>query len=498
MSDPLLTGYSRVFLIEGGARPDHSAEYQSCARAGGADKSFGDVTSVECPDPSNYDQYITQANLRGAAGRATMDLVGRYFRDAASTMLYLANRGCRVDAQVHFGECTNPSAFNTFEKILVLEDALFSNWSTGDLGAMDSEGRAAVDETGSISAADIYEVLTLNLTEQGQSIVTNEVVDVVICDTASCGECEIESTGCDYIYAVTVAAGGSPSTPADIVHTPDRGVNWYADDIDSLGVAEDPTAVACHGDYIVVSSNDSASLHYALKSEVDTVGYDETWTEVATGIVAGGEPNDLWSYGNWLFVVGDGGYIYAAENDPTSGVSVLDAGSATSEDLRAVHAISDVLAVAVGDNGAIVYTTDRNSWAAPTASPVGGGTRLNCVWMHSELVWVVGDSNGVIWYTTNRGETWTQIADFGAAVYDIAFATDSVGYAAYATATPRGGIRRTYDGGNTWVILPEGTATIAANDRVNAVAACEHDVNFVVGVGLADDGSDGFIVMGAD
>jgi photosystem II stability/assembly factor-like uncharacterized protein len=106
-----------------------------------------------------------------------------------------------------------------------------------------------------------------------------------------------------------------------------------------------------------------------------------------------------------------------------------------------------------------------------------------------------------MYYTVDKGANWTLQGFPGSGagvVYDIDFASTSVGYLAHATATPAGRILRTYDGGQSWNILPEGTGTIPANDRINALAACIYDENFVVGVGLADDASDGIIVVGRD
>src|SRR5512139_21816 len=482
MSTPLQSGFSRVFLIDGGARPDHEPEFMSCMRAGSPDQSFGDITNIECPDPASYDQFVVMAEVRGAKSRATVDLVGRYSRDVVSRVLEIARRNCRVDAQVHLGACSDPSKFNTFQKALIFEDAFVSNWSAGDLGALGSDEAAVVDETAPISAADMYEIVPLTLTERAQSVVTNEVLDVVICDSQACGECDVESTGCSHIYAITKAAGGSAGTAADIVHTVDGGTTWYADDIDSLGAAEDPSAVGCLGDYVVVVSNASGSLHYALKTEVDDVDLDETWIEVATGFVAGGEPNDCWGVGRYLYIVGDGGYVYKS-SDPTAGVEVLDAGAATTNTLWCVHAYSEDLIVAGGTSGVVIYSTDGASFQACAAFPVGIAVDVTAIWAKNEKVWLAGCSNGQIYYTLDYGENWTLIADWGDRVDDIAFATDSVGYAAYSTSTPRGNIRRTYDGGYSWNILPEGVGTIPANDRVNAVAACPFDPNFVVGVG---------------
>lgn len=497
--DPAKTSHSRVFLIEGRARPDHDPVYESCMSAGAVDQSFGELTRIECPDPSAYGQFVEMGTIQGAEERATTDLMGRYAMDLASTMLALAKRRCAFDVQVHMGACKDPSDFNSFDKALVFENARASNWGTNELGTLSSDGDAAVDETTSISAEEIYEILQLSLASRASDILTNEVLDVVRCDTQSCGDCDTESDGCSHFYAITKAAGGSPSTPADIVHTIDGGDNWYADDIDSLGAAEDPSAVGCLGNYIVVVSNTSNSLHYALKAYVDDVDYDETWVENATGFVVGGEPSDCWRSptGLDLFICGDGGYVYKCE-DPTVGVTVLDAGAATTQDLNAIHSIGDNLVVAVGDAGVVIYSTDGASLQTTNANPTWVGNNLNAVWAKSESEWFVGVDDGRLMWTNDQGDNWTTLVDVGAAIYDIAFATDSVGYLASATSTPRGQIRRTFDGGNSWVVLPEGVGTIPANDRINAIAACPHDANIVVGVGLADDGTDGFIVVGED
>jgi photosystem II stability/assembly factor-like uncharacterized protein len=236
-----------------------------------------------------------------------------------------------------------------------------------------------------------------------------------------------------------------------------------------------------------------------LKADVDDVDYDETWTEIATGFV--GAPNDCDRAvgGRYLYVVGDSGYVYRTD-DITAGVTVMDAGVATAENLNRVHAFSDDFVVAVGDDGAIVYTEDGLSWGA-VVGPVGAGTNLTAVWVQGDTVWMVGTSTGYLYYTVNKAATWTAKGFPGSgagSVMDINFANMSVGYLAHVTATPAGRIMRTYDGGYSWNILPEGTGTITANDRIDRVAACIFDQNFVIGVGLADDATDGVIVVGRD
>ena len=271
-----------------------------------------------------------------------------------------------------------------------------------------------------------------------------------------------------------------------------------ADDIDTLDTAESPTGVACVGLYLVVVSNDSCSLHYALRSEVDDVDFDEAWLEAAAGFVATGCPRDIWSYGNGAFIVGDGGYVYALDADPSAGVTVLEAGVATAQNLLAVHALSDKFAVAGGNNGALIQTTDGVTWTALDAF-VGIGVNLTCVWCKDERDWFVGTSTGQLWATRDGGLTWALNGFPGSGtgyVWDIAFATASVGYLSHATAAGRGRLLRTINSGYNWVICPETAATMPLADRFTALAACPYDPDYVVAGGLGDNGTDGILVVG--
>lgn len=495
---PATNAFSRVFLIERRARPDHTPAYQSTFAGGAVEQAFGDIEKIELPSQSRYGEFDEIGVIRGAQERATTSLTGRYAGDLASEMLRLARLKCSMDVQFHFGTCADPTAFNTFSKAVILEDASITNVSTDELGTLESGSQAAVNETADLSAKDWYEVLQLTFAERAGDVITNEIVDVAVCDIAGCGDCEDESDGCQKIYAISSAAGGSAGTPPDLVYSLDGGTTWLAHDIDTLSASEDPTGVACVGDYIVVVSDDSNSLHYVAKSAVKTTG-DPVWAEVTTGFVVGGQPLDIWSVGSKAFIVGNGGYIYSTE-DPTAGVTVLDAGVAVIDNLNAVHALGKEFAVAVGNSGAIVKTLNGTVWTAVTPRPVGYGVHLTSVWALSETVWLIGTNDGRLLYTVDGGVSFTTKSFSGSGtgvVRDIAFATPSVGYISHSTTAPAGRILRTYSGGNSWVVLPEGLGSIPANDRVTALAVCV-DANFVVGVGLADNGSDGYIVVAQD
>lgn len=493
---PLQTGFTRVFLISGKARGDHKPSFENCLRGQAPSQGFGAVTAIENPDPNQYGKFVEIGKITGATERPTIPLQGRYSIDIASALLELARKGCPIDVQINFGACKVPQEYDSFDKKLIFEEATITNWSADELGALTSADNKEVNEVGEISAKNMYEVLPVGFGVKAASIVTNEVMDVVVADNQACGDCGAESDGCYKIFAVTKSAGGSPTTPPDIVFSIDKGTTWFAHDIDSMATAETATGVAKVGKYIVAVTRDAIGHHWALLTDFDGVT-DPTFTEVTTGYVA--KPHAIWSVGTKAFIVGEQGYIYSLE-DPTGAVSVLDAGSATTTTLRAVHALNENFAVAVGDGGAIVYTENGTTWTLLATSPVGIAVTINCIWVKSESEWWVGTSTGRMYYTLDKGKTWTQKSFSGSGaggVYDIFFSTPSVGWMAHATAAPRGRIFRTYNGGYSWVLMPE-TGTLHLSDRINSISGCLQDPNFCVGVGLADDGADGEVVVGMD
>jgi hypothetical protein len=494
--NPARSAYSRVFLIDSRARPDHTPAFQSCMRAGTVEQSFGDIERIECPDVDNYGLFDEIGFIQGAIERATSSLIGRYASDLASDLLRIAKRRCTSDIQVHFGVCTDPKSFNTFTKALIFENVSLTNWSVDDLGALSSDENAVINETVDLSIDEVIEILPMAFFTRASDLLFNEAVDVVICDIQGCGtECEDESTGCEKIYVLVGGITGSPGTPPDIIYSTDKGATWAIDEITSLLATESANALACLGDYLVVVSNDSNSLEWKLRALVDD-GTAFNWTEVAAFVVTG-EPNDIWSVGSYAFVVGDGGYIYGL-SDPTAAATVLDAGVAVTDNLNAVHALDDQFVVAVGDNDAVVWAQDGATFAAGTGAL--GGNNLQSIWIKSELEWYVTDDNGDIYYSLDQGTTWTigpAVPGGADILHDIQFASNSVGYVCGSLGGV-GTIWRTYSSGNTWVTMPDGIGIVPAAIDLNALAACEFDENFVVTVGEGAVADDGIIITGSD
>lgn len=491
----LRTGFSRVWLIENGAGPRNTPEYMGLWKAGGVSWRQGDITTIKVPDPSRLDAFVRIGKTRGDPGDPQISIMARYTTDL-SRLLKLVRRSCDSDIQVHFGECKDPRDFNKgWEKIAVLTLATPTDYSVSDLGALEPSQRAMIDETVPFTGEDYYEIGKLNFGEQAAAQITQEVVDILVCDAIACGSCGLPSDGCQVVLAATLRAGGSPGTGARILYTQNGGSVWAGREITTLTGTNDPDSIGCVGSYVFVVSQESISLMYATLADLLTGA--ETWTNVATGFVTAGAPkvNYVYDPGNiWIF--GKAGYIYKS-TDITAGVSVQDPGVATTQDYNAAHGIDQLHIVAVGNSNAVVYTNNGGSTWTPITGPAVG-VALNTVWMVSATTWYVGTNGGKLFFTDNSGVTWTEVAFPGSGsgvVRHVTFATPAVGYMSHDTSAARARILRTIDGGKSWYVAPESGVTMTLTDKLNKLSAC--DPNIVFGAGLADNAVDGVIVKGA-
>lgn len=501
MGNILKTPQSRVFTIEDRAGPSHAPVYQSLARAQAVSWAQGEVNPIRVPDPNEYGKFIVIDEITGQQGLPGLGVQFRMTRDLSS-VLKLIRKGCPLDVQVHIGACKNPQDFNKgWDKVAVLEGARATTYGTDDLGALDSNENAVVNETIPFTGLDYYEIKRIAGSEIAPTEITQQVVGVSICDSRACGECGITSDGCQKVFAITMSAGGSPGLTAQLIYSSDAGATVDATTVTTLAANEDPTGIACVGTRLVVISNESLSLHY--EDITDVLNGAASWTEMATGFVATKGPNAIFSRNSSMtWFAGDGGYVYFA-SDVTAAVTPQTAGTVTVQNLLAIHGYDDLNLVAVGASNAVIVTRDGGiTWTLVTGP--AAGVALNAVWMRSADEWLIGTAGGQLWYTRDGGVNWTQKAfpnSGSGSVRAIVFSTPTVGYMAH-DYTPAGGVTgrilRTIDGGYSWYVLPEAPgSTMPTNDQITALAACDEDPNLVFGGGLAANGTDGILVKAA-
>jgi len=500
------TGHGRVFLQVGGADPGNSLEYQDMARLGGFTIPGGDMTPVKIPSPHAYNDFMAVDEIQGEAGLPTTSMIARF----ATTNPILRDR-CPFHVQAHYGRCEQPTDKNGgWEKILGYSHARYTSRAGDEQTALDEAGRTSILLTGEITAREFWEVDRMTLGEVADAEVLRTVVSIKVRDYLSCGDCGYESDGDNRIFAVVESSGaGSPGLPAELLVSYDGGLTWAEHDIFPFTGDMQPTDVELVGQYIVVPTDIDPGMSFAPLSDLDA------WTYQNIGYVAGAGPNAIYSQAPTLtWLVGNNGYVYFMTN-PAAGVTVQSAGTATAEDLLAVHAFDSRNVVAVGENGAIIFTTNGGrSWSASATSPTVHN--INTVWMRSNYTWVIGDAGGYVWFTRDRGATWAEAAEFPfrgqGGVYDICFSrTKDSPYGfmvAAQTFTPSmtdpvGYLLRTIDGGDTWYQLPEGDSPTPFNRGLwrcssgfspNFVAACGRKYWDAQEPGTGDDG---IIIIGA-
>lgn len=492
------SSFSRVFVQEGAPSPNLEPQYYGLSRAGALTWAQGDISPVRIPSDSRYDDFVTIDTIKGAQGLPSLPIEFRK-ELAASRVLELVQRGCDIGLQIHLGQCKDPRDSNagwSDGHVIVIPGAGITNFSTSELGALDSDQRAILMETIEVTGQRIYQIKPLKPSLKAGTLITDEVIDVAICDSVTCGSCGLPSDGAQVMFALVADSSGSPGLPAKVVYTSDGGATWASSPITSLGLAEAPDAMACMGAYLVVVSNDSQSHHYILIADLlEGLG---GWTEVTGGYNASGKPNDIHVvHANLAFVVGDGGYIYKL-TDPTAAVTESSSGDVTTQILNAVSGVGEDFIIAVGASNAVIATFNGGATWATITGPVAA-VALNGIAAQTDQLYLVVTGGGELWYTLDGGTNWTEKAiprTGTGSCADIVFVTREVGYIAH-TVSNVGYVYRTIDGGYSWYELPEGTLTMPTMRAANALAVPSDPgvENVLLIGGLAADANDGVLIL---
>lgn len=497
----------RIFLQMGGARPTNvtrfsgqDAQYMSITAA--KIPELGGIDPIWAPDPRRQGQYKIIGRTVKPPDLPTGDLT--LYERRGTIPFQLGKVGCQFNYYEASGACGDLSDFNRgwTDYVLVYSGALVMDKDLGQ--RTDFAGDDKVEDKLSLKLNDIYPVGALGFGEQASAIVNREVIDIIYGSAGSCGDCGPADDGTQRIYAITASSGaGSPGLPGQVVYSLDGGITWTPNDITGITAANSPTAIEVVGSNLVVLVNGDNALYY---SPLSTLGAPTTWTKVTSGFVSGAAPNDLFVLSpREVFIVGNAGYIYKSA-DITAGVTVINAGAATTQGLLRIHGYDETL-VAVGGGSTVIKSLNRGqTWASTTTSPSAVATNVQAVAVLDPLRYWVGLALGRVLYTLNGGETWVEQAFSGAgagSVRDIVFATDEVGYFSFSNNTPTASLYATWNGGYSWVATAPRVLNLPTHNRTNRIAfprgsadAATAANNVALG-GLSGGGTDGVIYIGA-
>lgn len=508
-ADEIITQkHKRAFIQFGGARPSNPVRYA------GQDAQYLSITGVSAPESGGIDplwvhdpRSVGKYRLVGSSiSPADLDGATLVMREKHGSLPWQLFRfGCQFNLYEPTGNCKDLSDFiaGWSDYVLVYSGALITDKDLGDRVTFDSDD--AIEDSSTLVLADIYPVGSLAFGAEAANEVDREVADIVYAPTASCGACSKENDGTQWIYAVTKSSGaGSPGLPSELIYTVDGSLTWQQANITGIGASEDAIAVDIAGQYLIVIG---ASAYYYAIINPDT-GVPGTFTKVTTGIV--GVIYDLYvSNPREIFFVGAAGYIYKT-TDITTGLTVIDAGSATTSNLYRIHGNENTL-LAVGAGSATVKSVNKGiTWATTTASVSGVPLDvLAALVLDTRRFWVGTGTSGRVYYTLDGGETWVQFTFSGAGagnVYDIVAATGEVLYFSHSTATPTGRLFSSWNGGADWEMGASGEGsprilsfpTLQKVNRIAVPTAANTGTaaNNVALAGLSSGGVDGIILLG--
>lgn len=493
----------RGFVQYGKPQPGNAPQFYGIANqyffAQGIENPVrGSITPINWPSPQRLKSWDTVGQQVDPPDAGTYTLMLAMKHLAVPRAMVAVT--CELSTILTVGRCKNPSDLNRgYDDFLYfLSQGLVSDNSHGDLMSSDSDDPNF--STLTVTTSDQYAAGPLYFGETAAAEVNANVIDVAYGYPNDCIGCQ---DGNERIYTLSLPVGASPSFQAEVNYSVDGGLTWALSNITGLGVVAQPSAIDVVGEFLVVLVN-SANAYYYAELDPDT-GAPGTWTAVTTGFVTAGKPNDLVVFSpTEVYICADAGYLYKLETVGAP-VQVLSAGSATTQPLYRIHGDGTNI-VAVGGVGAVVYSSNQGqTWALAQALPTNFS--LRAISVRDSKLWFVGSGVGEakVWYTANGGKSWSQIAIAGTAptqINDIMFATAHIGYIAYDIAGPQGVIAYTVDGGNSWVTGQRRQATnLPVFDRANRLAVPNGvsgiNANFLAVAGLAGDGSDGIILVGA-
>ncbi len=281
---------------------------------------------------------------------------------------------------------------------------------------------------------------------------------------------------------VTTAGGLATS---NVLRTVDGGDNWAA-------VAADPFAIGESIMSVVQIEMDADTVRWIVIRDTKAatpleIAYSDdegaTWTTVALGVTAAQAatgPRALFALDRFhIWAVADAGFVYFSE-DAGQTWTDQESGSATAQDINAVHFYDQNNGVAVTDTDEIIITSDGGkNWAA-TAAVTGGGNNLNSVATMNGRIWI-GDDGGQLWFSEDDGATWTErtgwIGSGVGDIPDIDFTNDYTGFMISNTAAPVGTILQTINGGRTWAVVDTPT-----NVGLTSVFAVDENTAYITGL----------------
>lgn len=461
------TDLTRLFLAPGGVAVCGNYQYADCVRVDSMAQSAQDSEQVHMVNRSTGRRTLV-GRISGAEGDWTGAFVGNMVIDDETLLWQIRQSHCLSDAHLNLGRCTDPLDIDSWESGFILEGLEFTNYSTGAMGALSPDERSTLQETLNWTAQDVYrkkrqawgEVPTGTFEEGiGVSVVTYGNPNR-ICASGQCTD------ACAVLYAIT-QDDLEPFT-AYVYYSIDGGVTWNDSDItntfDSISALR--LEAASNGNLGLI--NMSINEYYSIKVDgrtgqpisivrvggedlgATTLLDDTRYADVVYTTVLAGPPTHPQIYAmdlktNTVSIVSE---LPELDFLGISGFHMF----ALSERFWVASNISTVA------SGTVFTENAGRTWRIPAMDGMPAGPLARSVYAFDELNWLIGDQVGRLYRTRDQGQSWILqailpgVATAGAEIRELHFPTRNLGYAACGDT-----VYRTYDGGCSWVAMPDAT-----------------------------------------
>lgn len=462
-ADEVLTeGHVRFWLQYGGevgANPNNEMLYAGDDTQyliiGDADApKRGDINPIRVPDPYRLKSFRNVAKSEEAPDLPTFAVT--FLQKHGFIPLQLYNLGdCPVTFYRLAGKCGNPGDFEKgwTDYVLIYTNAINSDVTIGGVNGWDSDD--AIEDEVSWTADNIYPVgkMAFDIELDEGTYTSVSTIDMVYGNPDSCAGCQ---TGVEHIYAI-----GNNSNDRNLYYSLDSGLTWSV-----LAFATNAnltlTALGLAGNNLIATFGESANPGGYYLSVIDSsTGIPGTPTKVTSGVTSGEVINDIFVLSpRKVFFAADDGKIYKSTNF-AGGVVLAESGS-TSDNFTRIDGVpasgGGTIMVAGTFGQDVFYSLDGgDTWTQTSGSPLGAVTAVAV--LSNKRIWVGTDFPSVE-FSDDLGVTW-QVIELPEpvgnllSVYDIAFATDEVGYISVQidkTGASDFTVYWTINGGRTWAL----------------------------------------------
>lgn len=479
MADEILVlkGEGQVDVQPGG--PGNPWKYLSaCASMSGPTVPKGETEIRWCQDPKKAGKFRISSKFRTAPDQITFDLMTKLGK-----LDYLNGLDCPFGIRARWlpessgGEREDPSQWDPI--MLEYCDAELNEHSYDDLVVVDPGNQDEILVTAPVSARYELRIKKMGGNRFGSA---TSLGDQPINDVEFCGDlsCEDRTDECSTIYAVTDVDTTPYASPnlIKVTYDPDTNAPTITN-VPILGFNSNIEGLECAGSRLLVSSNGDSAVAYN-----DNDGDQDSWTIVTLANAPAANHNALYARtAREIWVGCANGFVYKSV-DGGGSFSAVHSGDLTSQTINAISAYDANLIVAVGNNGAMIKSTNGGqSWTDITETSTTGDNLLDVEIPPDRGKEIyVGTNSGTIYRSKDEGATFSSYTFEGSGVGtvdDIEFCGEcgsEVMFILHNDGGPRGRLLRDLSGGaggaDVEVVL-DYTDLILAGIQLNSISCCD-------------------------